>query len=41
LGIDLTDAKIDHDEKLKSVEDNISDLVCSISNPEDCEACGS
>ena len=41
LGIDLTDVKIDHDEKLKSVEDNISDLVCSISNPENCEACGS
>jgi ribonucleoside-diphosphate reductase alpha chain len=41
LGIDLTDVKTDQVEKMKSEEDNISDLVCSISNPEDCEACGS
>ena len=36
LGIDLN-----KEEPLKSEDDNYSDLVCSIDNPEDCEACGS
>jgi ribonucleoside-diphosphate reductase alpha chain len=36
LGID-----VNKEEPLKSDDDNYSDLVCSISNPEDCEACGS
>jgi ribonucleoside-diphosphate reductase alpha chain len=36
LGIDTSKA-----EDIKSEEDNYSDLVCSIDNPEDCEACGS
>lgn len=36
LGIDLN-----KEEPLKSENENYSDLVCSIDNPEDCEACGS
>ena len=36
LGIDLN-----KEEPLKSEDENYSDLVCSIDNPEDCEACGS
>ena len=36
LGIDLNKS-----EPIKSEEDNYSDLVCSIDNPEDCDACGS
>ena len=36
LGIDMN-----REEPLKSEDDNYSDLVCSIDNPEDCEACGS
>ena len=37
LGIDLNK----NQDIPKSDEDNYSDLVCSIDNPEDCEACGS
>jgi ribonucleoside-diphosphate reductase alpha chain len=37
LGIDLSK----NEDITKSEDDNHSDLVCSISNPEDCEACGS
>jgi len=37
LGIDLNK----NQDIPKSEEDNYSDLVCSIDNPEDCEACGS
>jgi ribonucleoside-diphosphate reductase alpha chain len=37
LGIDLNKSQ----DIPKSEEDNYSDLVCSIDNPEDCEACGS
>ena len=36
LGIDMS-----REEPLKSEDDNYTDLVCSIDNPEDCEACGS
>ena len=36
LGIDTSRA-----EPIKSESENYSDLVCSIDNPEDCEACGS
>jgi len=36
LGIDMS-----RSEPVKSESDNYSDLVCSIDNPEDCEACGS
>jgi ribonucleoside-diphosphate reductase alpha chain len=36
LGIDTSRA-----EDIKSEGENYSDLVCSIDNPEDCEACGS
>jgi ribonucleoside-diphosphate reductase alpha chain len=36
LGIDTSRM-----EPVKSESDNYSDLVCSIDNPEDCEACGS
>jgi ribonucleoside-diphosphate reductase alpha chain len=36
LGIDTSRA-----ESIKSESENYSDLVCSIDNPEDCEACGS
>jgi ribonucleoside-diphosphate reductase alpha chain len=36
LGIDTS-----REEVTKSEVDNYSDLVCSISNPDDCEACGS
>jgi len=36
LGIDTNKS-----EDIKSEDDNYSDLVCSIDNPEDCEACGS
>jgi ribonucleoside-diphosphate reductase alpha chain len=36
LGIDTSRA-----EDIKSESENYSDLVCSIDNPEDCEACGS
>ena len=36
LGIDTS-----RSEDIKSEDDNYSDLVCSIDNPEDCEACGS
>ncbi len=36
LGIDTNKT-----EDIKTEEDNYSDLVCSIDNPEDCEACGS
>lgn len=36
LGIDTSKM-----EPVKSESDNYSDLVCSIDNPEDCEACGS
>jgi ribonucleoside-diphosphate reductase alpha chain len=37
LGIDLSK----NQDVPKSEDDNYSDLVCSIDNPEDCEACGS
>ena len=37
LGVDMSK----HDVVLKDVEENLSDLTCSIDNPEDCEACGS
>ena len=37
LGIDLSR----NQEIPKSEDDNYSDLVCSIDNPDDCEACGS
>ena len=37
LGIDLNKSQ----DIPKNEEDNYSDLVCSIDNPEDCEACGS
>jgi len=36
LGLDLN-----KEEPLKSEEENYSDLVCSIDNPDDCEVCGS
>lgn len=36
LGIDVNKS-----EPIKSESENYSDLVCSIDNPEDCEACGS
>jgi hypothetical protein len=29
------------EEPLKSDDDNYTDLLCSIDNPEDCDACGS
>lgn len=38
LGIDVSKYG---DPGIKNEDDNYSDLVCSISNPEDCEACGS
>jgi len=37
LGIDVNKSQ----DIPKNEEDNYSDLVCSIDNPEDCEACGS
>ncbi len=39
LGIDVS--KVNDDPSPKNKEDNLSDLVCSIDNPDDCVACGS
>jgi len=39
LGIDVS--KTNEDLSPRSKEENISDLVCSIDNPDDCVACGS
>ena len=41
LGVDMSKHDIIADVVLKDVEENLSDLTCSIDNPEDCEACGS
>jgi ribonucleoside-diphosphate reductase alpha chain len=41
LGVDMSKHDIVADVVLKDVEENLSDLTCSIDNPEDCEACGS
>lgn len=37
LGVDMSK----HEVILKDVEENLSDLMCSIDNPEECDACGS
>jgi ribonucleoside-diphosphate reductase alpha chain len=37
LGVDMSK----HDVVLKDVEENLSDLMCSIDNPDECDACGS
>ena len=41
LGVDMSKHDIVADVVLKDFEENLSDLTCSIDNPEDCEACGS
>ena len=41
LGVDMSKHDIVADVVLKDAEENLSDLTCSIDNPEDCEACGS
>ena len=38
LGIDLTENK---QAEIKTVDENLQDLACSLENPENCEACGS